>query len=538
MRLNIKTFLLNLKIKILEIITNYTKQPMFFFLVTCIVLLTVVKLNLIGTGFLAFPDEFRYLSSGNIVSALSELKIEDAIKTIFSTQGRPVETIIKMIPSALQFVSANVFNQNCYESNNSYPLFIFNFIIYCFILIVHFKFSKIVLKDEILALISVLLYCSLTNSYIYLRHALPYDSSLLVFYLIIYKTVFFTENENLSLKRSFFLGIVSFIAYLVYPGYFTLYSIALLILFFNSLTRNNFLNTFFYSCFYIFGSIFCLIIFEVMARLVGVSYLGDALSLSATITQGSFDESFTFIIKYLFDVEFLNGIFIMISLVVFCFIIIYLILKKTFKQHFLIILLGILISGMYLTYASMGYFLHKMVFYGRLLHQYIPFICLLSMFSINELLKKSKKKVLILVMISMVFVVQFGFNFSHYCSFSYPRDVSWKISKMDNLKDVENVYEYENNRAVLPFNSEFKKNTESKMKTDSLYSNILALNCFYIYPVNDLSKYHLFHPKENYVLLESRPHFLNFKAYQYEGFTLIDRINLDKINLQIKVFKK
>ena len=343
---------------------------------------------------------------------LSELKIGAAIKDIFSTQGRPADAVIKIIPNAMQYVTANIFSLNYYESKNSYPLFIFNFIIYCFILVIHFKLSYLLLKDNFLALISVLLYSTLTNSYLYLRHALPYDMSLLIFYLAIYKIAIYTEENSLSFKKSLLIGIFSFLGFLVYPGYFPLFIVGLFILFFNNLSKQNILKKIYYSSYYILGGLLCLFIFEKIGRLVGRSYILDAIGLSKTITQGSFEESFVFILKYLFEVEGLTGIILLISLFIFFIIMLYQIKNKRFKQYSLISLLGIALLGMYLAYAFAGYFLHKVVFYGRLLHQYLPFICIFSIYAINELLIRiTRKNQLILCVISIIFIVNFGFNF-------------------------------------------------------------------------------------------------------------------------------
>jgi hypothetical protein len=538
MRFNKKTFLIEGKDKILVLLNCYRNQPLKYFLITSIVLLTVIKLSLIGTGFLAFPDEFRYAFSRQALRDLSELKIRPAINDIFSTQARPADVILKTIPNAIQFVTAKIFKLNYYESNNSYPLFIFNFFIYCFILIVHFKFSKLVLKDSFLALISVVLFSSLTNSYLYLRHALAFDTSLLIFYLIIYRTVKYTEEDGLSFRKCFLLGFFSFFGYLVYPGYFPLFIVGLFLIFFNNLTKKDFIKKIYYSGYYFFGGIFCLIIFEIMSRLGGRSYILDALIASRVVTQGSSEESFTFIIKYLFAVEGLTGIILIISLTLFCFIILNQIISKTFRQHSLIMLLGIVIIGLFLAYAGVGYFLSNLILMGRSLHQYFPFICIFSLFSINKILIKiTSKNELILFIISIVFMINFGVNFIHYNSFSYPRDIAWKLSKTINLEDIENVCEYDDSWSVMPSKNEYT-NSDIHTIINSQFHNILVTNCCYIYPVNDLTKYHLFYPKDNYTLMESKPHFINFKPYQYEGYSIVERHNIDKINLQIKLFSK
>src|SRR5665647_2999152 len=87
---------------------NYAQNALKYLLITSIVLITIIKFNLIGTGFLAFPDEMRYCQSGRALQHISELKIGAATKDIFSTQGRPADAIIKIIPNAIQYLTANI----------------------------------------------------------------------------------------------------------------------------------------------------------------------------------------------------------------------------------------------------------------------------------------------------------------------------------------------------------------------------------------------------------------------------------------------
>ena len=125
---------------------------------------------------MAFPDEVRYCQSGIAFQDLSHFKLVAAVKAIASTQGRPADAILNLFPITLQYITAHIFNLNYYESQNSYAVFVCNFIIYCLILLVHYRFSKLLLYDSYLAFASVVLFSTLTNSYLYLRHALPYES--------------------------------------------------------------------------------------------------------------------------------------------------------------------------------------------------------------------------------------------------------------------------------------------------------------------------------------------------------------------------
>lgn len=539
MKLRNKTFFIKAKLKRHTLFQRFFEHPLKYILLTSILFITLIKLNLMGSGLLTFPDEFRFFAADQTLLDLSEFKIRAAMNDIFSTKSKPGDVIISTIPNAFQKITSCFFKLYPYETKNSYPLFIFNFIIYCCILIVHFKVSKLVFKDKYLALLSVLLYGSLTNSYLYLRHVLAYDTSLLIFYLVIYKIIKYSNEDKLVFKKSVFFGIVSFFGYLVYPGYFPLFFLSLFLFFFNNVSSKNIYNKFYHSCYYILGSIYCLLIFEAMSRIGSSSYISDALHASSIVNHGSPEESYTFIIKYLFEVEGLTGLVLILSLLLFGFIILYIIKNRTFKQNALLMLLGIAIIGLFLGYASVGYFLHNFYLMGRSIHQYTPFICIFSLFSINWILIRiTKKNEMVLFILSLIFILNFVINFIHYNSFSYPRDIFWKLSETIQLNKIENICEYENGWSVSPVKTEILDYSNITPKKKSEFSAILVTNCCFFYPLNDLSLYRKFIPGDSYKLIETKKHWLNFKAYQYEGFNIIERENIDKINFQIKIFSK
>jgi hypothetical protein len=499
--------------------------------------MTVLKLNLMGSGFFAFPDEVRYKSSEDALQKLAHGQIAPAINAVFATEGRPADAFIKMLPMTVQFITAKVFKLNYFETHNSYPIFIWNFIIYCCILSIHFKFSKLLLKDEFLALVSVVLLGSLTNSYMYLRHAIPYDASLLIFYLILYKTLVFTESNSLTFRNSFLLGFSGFFGYLVYPGYFPLFITAVCLLFFNRITRETVFIKFRQSITYALGSVACLAVFEGVSRLGGGSYIADAVRLAGTVVQGSFEESFTFIFKYLFEVEGLKGIVLIIGLALFGIFMVFNTPKM--PDNSAILVLGIALVSLFLAYASAGYFLHKMVFYGRLLHQYFPFIVIFLVYSIHQLLiKLTDKPEPILALLSFVFIINFGFNFLKYTkSFAYPRDIAWTLSKTHQLKNIESACEYPDSWSVIPVEEEHILRGSPKSPTDTL-ADIILVNACYFYPIDDRSKYQTYTPKSDERLIDSKPHFMNFKAYQYEGYGIAERQNVDAFKLEIKTFSR
>ena len=106
-----------------------------------------------------------------------------------------------------------------YEPSNSFSLFIFNYVVYVLLMFLHFKFSKLLFKNDLYCYCSVLFFSCLTNSYVYLRHAVPYDLSLLIIYFCLYKIILNIKKESLTNKDLIGFGFLAFLGYLTYPGY-------------------------------------------------------------------------------------------------------------------------------------------------------------------------------------------------------------------------------------------------------------------------------------------------------------------------------
>jgi hypothetical protein len=204
--------------------------------------------------------------------------------------------------------------------------------------------------------------------------------------------------------------------------------------------------------------------------------------------------------------------------------------KKDIEKNSLILILGISVLGLYLVYASAGFYFSKVVFYGRLIHQYLPFLCIFMAYSLNKTFINSKIKCGILLMISIVGVYNFIVAIENYKSYSYPRDVAWNLIKEYPKEAIHNICEYENSWSVTPEPINYKsiQNQQS--------NKIHLVNCCMFYPVDNLIKYHEFEPSSNLKLDKSYEHILNFKAYQYEGYGIQEREFLDRLSLKIKVF--
>lgn len=524
-------------IKLVLFKNNLNNNHLEYTLFLSIILISIYKLNLIGSGFLAFPDEFRYILSRDALKNLSELELKSSIINIFSAHGRPGDIIIKTIPSAFQFLSAKIFGLEYYESKNSFPLFLFNFLIYSCILLIIYKLANLTLKNNFFAFFSVLIYSTLTNSHIYLRHALPYDTSLLIFILVIYKMIINIEKNESNFLSIFYLGLLCFFAYLVYPGYILLYLVCLITLALYRINIITFKTRFLHLIYFFLVSFSCLIIFELLSRFAGTSYIKSALQLSSTITQGSFDESFLFIIKYLIEVEFVTGIILITSLLLVVIIITIMFISDKYSKNSIIILLFFSLTFLYVVYAGYGYYFNKVVLYGRLLHQFFPFLCIFLAFSISSILSNYMMKKSIALILSLVCIYNFFIAFENYLSYSYPRDTTWHFINNYPYTEVTSYCEYENSWSVIPQRTIISKNKlETPSNNNSNFDTLLIVNSCIFYPVNDLSKFKIFNPTPEQNLILSKKHFLNFKAYQYEGYGTNEREMLDKLSMKIKVF--
>jgi hypothetical protein len=513
----------------------FKKDPLRLVLVALILFVSFYKLSLIGEGFLAFPDESRYTRSGKALKDISEAKIHDALNEIFSTQGRPADALVKTIPNLFQFITSRIHGTGTYESSNSYPLFWFNFIVHGFFLLVLYRLARGFIRDEAFALLAVLFFSLLCNSSIYLRHALPYDASLLLLYFVIYRIIERARAGTMHAVFAMRCGFLSFFGYLMYPGYFPLFLIAGFLLVFMNLERNEWQRRLSLALWFALGTGLCLAIFEIISRSVGNSYLESAGRLSGTVTQGSFEESFIFILRYLSEVEGVSGYVLISGLVIGM---VFLFRSQAYRAsntHHAFFLTLFAFAGMYLCYAGAGYFMHKVVYYGRLLHQYLPVLCLVSAFAGYQMIQNAPRRRWLVLLVLAPMTIHFIIKIAEYKTYVYPRDVFWQVIYKYQTTDIQTKEEYSFAMSLLPVQSEL-----SKAKIHPLVPSpkMTVVNGAYFFPVSDTSGYHAFQPPPDAKLLFSKPHFSGFNAYQYEGYSISERKNLNRYHFKVMVLSE
>jgi len=507
-----------------------------FYISLLISLAGIYRFSLLGRGAFSFMDEYRYKWS---IMAMDRLcwagDFHAFLSSLFEVQGRPGEALIRTIPALGQLLICSFYSIHFENPESLIIPTVFNVIISLLKIFLFYKITLILIKNNYkIALAGTLVYALLVNSNIYIRHILPYDNALLICLLSLYYYLRVIEGDkNVPLRSTCVTGLLTGLQFTVYPGYYLFPIIIFILIIFND-KEKIFSRDKLKHCFlFLLSNLSGLIFFELLAMQCKTSYLLTLLTLSDTITQGSFEEGFTFLSKYLIEVENLTGIFMLVFAVIYT-------VKKIkglmspgtsgkgidyFRSLFFATLFCFLFQ------ASLSAVFHKMVFYGRLVHMYIPFIIWSNLFVISEIKKDRLREITYIIMMVLSLYSFFIFN-ERFSAIAYPCNVLYDEGIIIQNLDANNQH-YE-----LPIYINATSPPPRNMETEAPYikdTNFVIVNFWLYTPVtNQILRYK---PEENMELIFSRPHFLTFPAYYYEGYSIEERAILKREDFHIKIYK-
>lgn len=480
------------------------------------------KFFLIGEGLFAFYDELRFLKSNEFLQALCQGKFILSIEILFSTHGRPIYTLLGVGFVAVMKIVSNILSKNFLSLPSFVALFIINYIFHLLNAILLYKIGTKILYSNKHAILAVLFFIVSINSTIYLRHAFPYDLALFIFLVLVYLLLY--QPKWLAFKflpsKAFCFGFVSGIGFLTYPGYYPLIALVYLVLMSNC---ENTSKSFIYSTAgFLSGIVSLLVVFETVSYLASTSLIKILYSLSESINQGDYAEGFSFIFSYFLEVEKLWG-FIVLSFFVYSIFLLSLSkMSKTFYNKTFLVMVAWLIFSV-LIHSILSYFFKKIVWYGRLWHQFLPFFCLIAASGMkrinNKLLEFSMALLLLINLINFIYSIK---------KIAYPIDFVSCSQKIIAENCFESFCEYSNH---LNFYDQFI----SYKKSNNGQPNYVIVNSCFFYPITHERITVL---KGNFLVLSEKKHFINVKAYQYEGYGYSERQRIDKMNFKIKLLKK
>jgi len=498
-----------------------------------IVFIAIYRILLLNAGALSLVDELVYIETINAVQSLLDGDLHAFSLHISSTSHLPGNNTIRFIPAVVQFLFCEWWGLPLLNPESLKIVTFFNVIISILILIVFYKISLILFdRDQKIAVFAAMIYAFLANTNMYIRHVLPYDISLMVFlfalYLVLKKL---DKSGKLDLQTCIITGLLTGFAFSAYYAYYLFPVLIFLLIVFSGndpiVSRSKALNAIGFGV----SAVSIPVLYESIAFFGNSSYLQALFLVAESKYYGENDEGFTFLFKYLIEVESLIGIFLLTG-IIFYYVGLF---KDSFRAKFKNLRddsLGLLLVGIFLGYlihAVLTDVFHSKVFYGRILHIYLPFLVLAIVGLIKQLAQYKFRMGLYSVMFVVSLISFFTFSSTYY-SLAYPRDVLHEQGI-----NIENV-PYENIiNEVTPYLIYASPNpacdaTEQTRASGRKYKLINFSNV-HAYTARDTMTYI---PGENEKLVYDQQHFRSYSAYTYEElFRQRDFFEKKKLNVRV-----
>ena len=516
---------------------EYLSRSKLSFYYSAIALIVITRFSFIFKGTYAFSDECRYYFSLQALDSLQKKDITGFFKYLSFTSGRPASAVINLVPASIQGILYYVYGLNPDTPTSYLVPVLFNCLVLLASMYLLYRIGLLVLHSQEVALTVVVVYSCLVNTNVYINHLLPYDLGIFITLVIIFRILLILrDNYAVTKIQAFQVGALAMFLLAEYPGYYMMVPIAgLMLVDWHNLFK-RFQDHLIVTLFYAAGVLVVFGFFEGVARLGGVSYIESSSSLSETITQGSFEEGFSFIFKYLYQVEgFLGAIVVLCIIASFALVISYA-LKNSFRALWMqmtsnsVYILILFLSCGFIFHASLSYFMHKMVFYGRLIHPYILYIVLYCVG--NALLKIRSYTTSICLVISILAIGSFIRFSVVFTGLEYPRDILYKYGVDTSAKNVNYKNEYFAPKGLLYKSPQVLKRGGNYV---TYPGQVILVNYSFIAPEQDTT-FRVYTPPANSKLLHEGPHFNAFPAYMFEGLNINQRAFVDKHSFKARLY--
>ncbi len=485
-------------------------------------LAAVFKLSFTDRGALALPDEIRYAAALEAIGCLAQGRVHPFCALLHSASARPGDVTVRLLPAAAQhFLYRMTGVPPLCPTSLRIPIY-FNVVISLLMIGLFYLISlELFPGNRLTALSGTFVFTFLTTNNIYIRHILPYDCSLAIY---LYAILLLLRPGG-SMRRYVLVGLLTGFGHLVYPGYYFLPAVVGVVLLRKVVvfpfSPGKAVPLFAFA----FSFLAILLLYEMIAWVGGVSYVAASRDLSRTITQGSFEEGFSFPGKYLLRSEWLTGgLLLLLPLL-------YLLrqltsVRRTANQVFL---MTATCFGLYLYYAIMCTVAHKTVFYGRIVHGFVPFLLLASMAFLIELPSIIHRVGLGILALSTS--VSFAFFVDSYSRLAYPRDVlyeqridSYEVPVQHKIAEAPGV---EAKSPPAPSERAYYSPQKSK--------NCILVNFGHFFPIPE--QFDSFRPPPSAEETYNGRHYQTFLLYSMEGKSIEERARIMERNYRIQIYQ-
>ncbi|MBI3491206.1 MAG: hypothetical protein HY047_05400 [Acidobacteria bacterium] len=493
-----------------------------------LVLLGAYQGSLLGVGAYSFQDEVRYKSAVNALVDFSHGEVRNGIVEIARMGGRPGETLVKMIPAALQFVP-HAFGITPANPRSLLVPTACNVLASLAIVFLLYRIARLVFDgDATIALTVAAVYSLLMNTSVYVRHLFPYDWSLC---LAMY-ALWLALSREVTPRLAVGVGMLGAAVVTIYPGYYPMSCILALVLFGRARHASGTRAAMRMIGAVALGVALVLAPTEMLSRLGGHSYVLESGGLTTTITLGSFDEGWLFLPRYLRDVEGYTGAVLAVGFIVYAARLgVSLRRGRALRPIDWLVLPAV---GAWTWQAVCAYHLHWMVVYGRLIHPLLLFLAL----ALGDALLSTRRGTLRSAACAAAVVVallSWAPSAAAYRRVAYPADVAYRIGV-----DTRRVAERDRPCELEPWGLLYQYTSPPPLNaaTNAPYSS--ASNYFLVNFCFGLPKPAPFTPipaPRDARLLYEAPHFLTFPAYGFEGCRSEERRELAARRYTVRAYR-
>lgn len=475
---------------------------------------------LLGEGALATWDDTRYIILAEALGAISQessnsLDLKRILEAASSgTLGRP--GVLLFWAPFVYLQSYLVSAQGTFFHPTSLLVPQVGSLIYSILaLLLYSRFLFLVTnRNYLFAASSVVLYGALTNSTYYVRSINPFDASLCCAFAAL-----LLAWRVRAYPSSFITGLMAGVMFITYPGYFWgVVMVAVTLVTSSSLSDKKKSIGLYFS-----GVAVVPLCVEILTTVAGVSSYSDVLTyLVPTVSRGDARESLIFPIRYLLQVEGILGILLLLFAVLsFTYILPKLLRKPGIlapcEWLFMCGVVGIILHG------CSGVLFGTPVFYGRLLHGYLPFLCLapvimLRYFESEGAQKRLRGKELCIVLsIACAAVLHIGGDIRVRNQIVYPRDLYYSLLAKEPR--WENAVRFSQSERCSPTTKRPSLHALEFPKVEQLNNELHLINFCDFYEISE--KFDEL-PLSNQQRVFGQ-HFIHFPAYQFEGYSPVER---------------
>ncbi|MCH2173120.1 hypothetical protein MK489_20260 [Myxococcota bacterium] len=426
-------------------------------------------------GVYYWPDERRYEVSQHFVKLLGEGEVGEVLRWIAYSPAHAGFKLLGILPAALQ---------HSLDGDLLVPALWF-----CVAPVISIGLVWIIAlrsgasRQE--ALTSAFLLALSTSALYYSRHLLPYDASLSLGLLAVA-----LASGRIGDLRAFAAGLAASATFLVYNGYWTLAAVALLLCVVKPNASNRERFRFALACALGFGApIWAL---AMASALAGADFLNALFAFSGTIDQGDFDEGWKIPFEYLWHSEHALALLWLATLAY--------AVREIYARRApsRVVEWGIAVAVSYLALAVTSSLLEKFVVYGRLTRQFVPFLCLLGGFGLLRLRQLTPRGAALFGTLLFLASLQAAFNFGTPLNQVFPEQFERAAIRIG--KQHPGIYEF--------------------------------VHAQHIYPIAEAADL----PDEYEVVLSAR-HPLQYLPYQYEGFGAEQRRSLRENDITMRLIR-